>query len=105
VLEAARAPGGGVALDGEEVFRAPGDAVEGAAVVAGGDLFVGFAGLGEGAFLSEGDDEVELESRRLRRARNIWVRAREVILPYLIRAPNLPTVVKAKSSMCFGGFR
>ncbi len=38
--EAAGAPGGGVALDGEEVLAAPGDAVERAAVLAGGDLGV-----------------------------------------------------------------
>jgi hypothetical protein len=59
MLEAARAPGGGIAFDGEQVFCAPGDAVQRAAVFAGGDFFVGFFGLGEGAVLGEGDDEVE----------------------------------------------
>ena len=59
MLEAACAPGGGVAFDGEEILCAPGNAVEGSAIVAGGDLFVGFAGLGEGALFSEGNDEVE----------------------------------------------
>ena len=32
-FEAGRAPGCGVALDGEEVFGSPGDAVQGAAVL------------------------------------------------------------------------
>jgi len=34
--------------------------VEGSAVVSGGDFFVGFPGLGEGALFSKGDDEVDV---------------------------------------------
>ena len=49
VLESAGTPRGGIALDGEEIFRAPWQAVEGTAVVSVGDVGVGFAGLGEGA--------------------------------------------------------
>ena len=63
VLESACTPGGGIALDGEEIFRAPGQAVERAAIVAVGDVGVGFAGLGEGALFGEGDAEVEDEDR------------------------------------------
>ena len=58
-LEAGRAPGGGVAFDGEQIFSAPGDAVERAAVMAGGELAVGSGGLCEGAVFGEGDDEVQ----------------------------------------------
>lgn len=60
MFEAGGSPGCGVALDGEEVLGPPGHAVEGAAVVAGGDLAVGGGGLGEGAIFGEGDDEVKL---------------------------------------------
>ncbi len=59
MFESARAPGGGVALDSEEILGAPGQAVEGTAVVSASDVGVGFAGLGEGAVFGEGDAEVE----------------------------------------------
>ena len=49
----------GIAFDGEEVFGSPGDAVERAAVVAGGEFAVGGGGLREGALFGEGDDEVQ----------------------------------------------
>lgn len=59
MLETAGSPGGGVAFDGEEIFGAPGKAVEGTAVAAAGEIGVGFAGVGEGAVFGEGDVEVE----------------------------------------------
>ena len=58
-FEAGRTPGCGVAFDGEEVFGAPGNAVEGAARFVGGEFVIGGGGLGEGSLFSEGDDEVE----------------------------------------------
>ena len=59
VLEAACAPGGGIAFDGEQILGAPGNAVQRAAVLARGDLVVGFSGLRQGAVFGEGDDEVQ----------------------------------------------
>ena len=63
MLEAARAPGGGIAFHGEQIFCAPGNAVERAAIVAGGDLVVGGLGLGERALFGERDDEMQLGDR------------------------------------------
>ena len=54
------APGRGDVGGVEEVFCAPGDAVERAAVLAGGDLGVGGFGLGERMVAGEGDDAVDL---------------------------------------------
>jgi len=54
------APGGGDPGGVEEVFGTPGDAVEGAAVVAGGYFLVGLPGLGQGVVGGEGDDAAEL---------------------------------------------
>ena len=48
VLEGFGAPGGGDVGGVEEIFCAPGDAVEWAAVVAGGDLGVGWLWLARG---------------------------------------------------------
>ena len=59
ILEAGRAPGGGIAFDGEKVFGSPGDAVKRAAVVAGGEFAIGGGGLCERAVFGEGDDEVQ----------------------------------------------
>ena len=41
MLESARAPRGRIAFDGEQIFRAPGNAVQRAAIFARGDFFVG----------------------------------------------------------------
>ncbi len=60
MLEGFGAVGGGDVGGVEEIFCAPGDAVEWAAVVAGGDLGVGGFGLGEGVVAGEGDDAVDL---------------------------------------------
>ena len=70
MLEAAGSPGGGVALDGEQIFGAPGESVKRAAVFALCYVGVGFAGVGESAIFGEGDVEVEdgivaLESREV----------------------------------------
>ena len=51
MFEAGGAPGGGIALDGEQVFGSPGDAVERAAVFAGGEFAVGGGGLVRGRVL------------------------------------------------------
>jgi hypothetical protein len=59
LLEAARAPRGRVALDGEQVLRAPGNAVQRATNLAGCDLGVGGGGLFEGSLFGQRDDEVE----------------------------------------------
>src|SRR6202161_3981743 len=61
VLESAGAPGGGIALYGEEVFRSPGQPVQGAAVVAVRNVGVGFARQVEGALLSERNAEEQHE--------------------------------------------
>ena len=60
MLEGLSAVGGGNVGGVEEVFCAPGDAVEWAAVVAGGDFGVGGFGLCEGVVAGEGDDAVDL---------------------------------------------
>jgi collagen type III alpha len=59
VAEGLGAIGGGNAGGVEEVFGAPGDAVEGTAVVASGHFLIGAAGLLEGVVGGEGDDAVE----------------------------------------------
>src|SRR6185312_9596101 len=59
MLEATGSPGGGITLSGEQVLGSPGQAVERAAIFAGGDFAVGFACLCEGALLGEIDDEVQ----------------------------------------------
>ncbi len=59
VLEGLGAVGGGDVGGVEEVFCAPGNAVERAAIVAGGDFGVGGFGLREGVVAGEGDDAVD----------------------------------------------
>ena len=59
MTEGLGAVGGGDVGGVEEILCAPGDAVERAAVVAGGDFGVGGFGLGEGVVASEGDDAVQ----------------------------------------------
>jgi len=60
VLEGLGTVGGGDVGGVEEVFCAPGDAVEWAAVVSGGDFGIGCFGLCEGVVAGEGDDAVDL---------------------------------------------
>ncbi len=59
MFEGLGAVGGGDVGGVEEIFCAPGDAVEWAAVVAGGDFGVGGIGLREGVVAGEGDDAVD----------------------------------------------
>jgi hypothetical protein len=59
MFESAGAPGSGVALHSKEIFGAPGESMEGTAVVATGDVGVGFARLVAGAVFGDGDAEVE----------------------------------------------
>jgi len=60
VLEGLGAVGGGDVGGVEEIFCAPGYAMEWAAVVAGGDFGVGGLGLRECVVAGEGDDAVDL---------------------------------------------
>src|ERR1019366_6597761 len=59
VLEAARAPGRGVAFHSKQIFCAPGNAVERTTIFSGGNLGIGSLGLGQGSFLSKRDHEVQ----------------------------------------------
>jgi hypothetical protein len=60
VLEAARAPGRRIPFDGQQILAAPGKAVQDAAILSGGDLFVGLFRMSQAAFLGQVDDEVHL---------------------------------------------
>jgi len=64
-LEGSSAPLSGIALDGEEVFDAVGDAVQGAADFAGLDFFIGLGGLLESKFLGKGGDADEFGAELL----------------------------------------
>ncbi len=59
IFEAACAPGGGIASDGEQIFATPRDAVQRAAMLVGGEFGVGCGSLLEGAIFGVGDDEVQ----------------------------------------------
>ena len=54
-----RAPLRGIAAGGQQVFGAPGDAVQRAAIQAAGYLSIGALGLGVGQRLGEGDDALQ----------------------------------------------
>ena len=63
MLKAARAPCGGIVFDGEQVFRAPGNAVQRPAIEAVGKLLIGGLGLRQRAIFSERDDESAASGR------------------------------------------
>src|SRR5665213_4042601 len=53
MLESARAPGGGITLDREQIFCAPRDAMQRPAMFAGSDFSVGGFGVREGSLFRE----------------------------------------------------
>ena len=60
VAEGLGAVGGGDAGGVEQIFAAPGDAVQRAAIFSGGDFAVGLFGLREGEVARQGDDAAQL---------------------------------------------
>ena len=60
-----RAVGGGNAGGIQQVLRAPGNAVQRSAIMAGGNFGVGLAGLVESVFAREGDDAVQFGIKAL----------------------------------------
>ena len=59
MLEAASAPGGGIAFDREQIFCAPGQSVQRTAIGSRGDFGVGGFGLSHGAFFGQRDEEMQ----------------------------------------------
>ena len=63
MFEAAGTPCSGIAFDGEQIFRAPGNAVQRSAIFAGSDFGVGGLSLRERTLFGEVDDEVQVWDR------------------------------------------
>ena len=102
LFEATCSPGGGIAFHGEQILRAPGQAVQRAAIFSCGDVGVGFAGLREGAVFGDGDDEVQRGSYLRRRAIYICVRSSDETFLVRTRSASSGMVAKARSSRFFG---
>ena len=105
VLEAACAPRGGIAFYGEQIFCAPGNAVQRTAIFACGDFCVGGPGLGERAFLGEIGEEVQLRVIVLEAVEVHLGEGSAVILRARIRPLSSAMDAKARSSMRAGATR